>query len=732
MSSTAVQAAAIVAKASDTAFVQLSDAELMQMDLPALQAYSAQVSAVISNQASTVAAARVVQAQYDYLILSSQSTINGLGYEITTNSNLIIAADVRSNELVRSNVILDSSIALYNSTITGNTLTIKNADTKLSTLMTESEDIAKSLVESNKIFTSSAIHYSSLYTTFVGKDLAYQACVSNILNTSTLLSNAIITQQASYSNWQTSSAFTVARSAELSTLYLTSNAIQSTLTQYKIDEINATNNLTSTNTGIQGVSSLYATSLVNQKYYQSLSTQGGILELYTAAYSTFQTAATLSNTSPGNTVVAAAANMAQQRLSTLTVSKTQITTETTALQARVAGAVTNTYETQLQAAQAAVQQEINNINTFKAYANSSIAAVTYYSSLYETAATQVTSSMNAISTFSSFYESSIIGSNSFMRQVAIDTASIANQQSQVDAISLAISSLNDEYKSYISSYDGYIQYSTLMKQEVAKSQADLITYSSLYESTTKQVGEFTRVLTEVRKKMAENDSAIATQSTILQSETINALAYKNQIDASFNMEENSAFKYRETFVRLKLQTAQQYYDGCILQEVQATSTQNGNLKTQASGSTVTPRPININTAAINNAYTILTNISAFLNSFTSIYANYETQEKNLQNVSTSIGAQMTSFSNVTSAANAFAKDPSQGASFSNAQIDFISKQGATRQNQTNVALTQGQINSAKISFLQTYNQTFMSNEIINNESTISSFLRQGFASAIIV
>jgi hypothetical protein len=159
---------------------------------------------------------------------------------------------------------------------------------------------------------------------------------------------------------------------------------------------------------------------------------------------------------------------------------------------------------------------------------------------------------------------------------------------------------------------------------------------------------------------------------------------------------------------------------------------NGNLKTNNAGSAVTPRPININTAAINNAYTILTNISAFLNSFNSIYANYEIQEKNLQNVKTSIEAQQVSFSNVTSAANAFAMNPNQGASFSNAQIDFISKQAATRQNQTNVALTQGQINSAKGVFLQTYNQTFMSNEIINNESTISSFLRQGFASAIIV
>ena len=700
------------------------------MDLPSLKAYAAQVSTTIGHETSTVAAAQVVQSQYDYLILTSQSTINGISYEITTNSNLIIAADVRSNALVRSNITLDSTMALYNSTIVGQTKIINAADAQMSTLITESAGITSSLIQSDQNFASSAKYYSSLYTNFVGKDLLYQACITNITNTSTLLSNAIITQKKSYDNWQTSSAFTVAKTAELTQLYAASNAIQSSLTQYKIDEATATRNLTSTNSGIQAVSSLYATSLINQQYYQTLSTQTGVLDLYTAAYSTFQAAAVLSNASPTNTLVTTAATMAQQRLSTLSVVKDQVTAQRTQLQGLVTGAVSDTYATQLKMAQDAVQLEIKNISTFQTFANSSIAAVTYFSTLYETAARQVTSSMAAVSTFSSFYESSVTGSNVFMQKAAADSVSIASQQAQVDAISLALSSLNKEYEGYTSSYNGFMKVSTMMTAEVARAQADLITYSSLYESTNKTIAEYTVKRAEVDTKIASNATVIRTQSTILEAESINALKYRNQIDASVAMEENSVFMFRETYVRQKLQSAQQYYDACVLSQVQATSTQNGNLKTQAGSSTVTPIPININTATINNANTILNNITAFLNTFTTIYSNYTTQVTSLLDVGKSISQQSAMFSNVTAAANAFATDPNQGAAFSNVQAEYIGRQAATLQLQKNVELTQGQINTAKIAFLTTYRQTFTSVEIINNESTISSFLIKGFASAI--
>ena len=709
-------------------FVQMTDAQLQTMDISSLQEYAGQVSTVIGYEFSTVTAVQKIQTQYDYLILSSQSTMNGLGYEITANSNMIIAADVRAKQLVRSNQQLDYTISLYNSTISGQAAIMMDADSKIATLQDETDAITSTLTQSDINFVSSAIYYSSLYTTFIGKDILYQTCLSNIDATSSILSTAIMTEKMSYDNWQVSSAYTVAKSAELSTLYLTSNAIQSTLTKYKIDETLAIANLNSTNSGIVAVSSLYATSLVNQQYYQTLSTQGGVVDLYTAAYSTFMAASALSNASPTNSVVVAAATMAQQRLSTLTVSKKEVAAQATALQALVTGAISDTYAATLQAAQDAVQFEITNIATFQEYTNSSIAAVGYFSSLYEQAGRDVVSSLAVVAKFSTLYESSVTGSNALMALAKQDQDSIAKQQADIDAISFAISSLNDQYQVYASSYTGWMGYSTLMSQEVAKGLADLTTYSTMYESTNSAILGFNIVLQQVNSSISGNNTMITTQSTILQAETINMLGYQNLVAASFNMEEKATFDFRETYVRQKRQTVQEYYDSCVLQQVQATSTQNGTLKEQAAGASFIPTPINLNTATINNAYTILTNISAFLDTFTTIYSNYATQTGNLLNVSTSIGTQRDGLTAVTAAANAFAIDPNAGPAFSNAQSDFASKVAMTAQLQSYVDLTQAQINAAKTSFLATYQQTFLSNEIIANESTISSFLVQGFSS----
>jgi hypothetical protein len=142
---------------------------------------------------------------------------------------------------------------------------------------------------------------------------------------------------------------------------------------------------------------------------------------------------------------------------------------------------------------------------------------------------------------------------------------------------------------------------------------------------------------------------------------------------------------------------------------------------RSAGSSVTPISVNINTAAINNAYTILTNISEFLNSFNSIYANYTTQLRNIKDIE---GQQRT----VASYQNRI----NGGADKQFYTPYLIQAQGILKQIQDRIPVTQSQINTAKIAFLQTYNQTFLSNELFNNESTISSFLRQGFEAAITV
>jgi hypothetical protein len=385
------------------------------------------------------------------------------------------------------------------------------------------------------------------------------------------------------------------------------------------------------------------------------------------------------------------------------------------------------------AAQAAVELENNNVSTFQGYAELVGRQIVYYSSIFEQATNDIASSMAAVALYSSFYNSSIAGSNTLMARVTQDTSSIAGRQAESDAISLTISSLNIQFTQHTSSFNGWISYSSLMRDEVARADAELSRQSSFFESTSVSVKRFTDTLQQVQSSITGNDTTIFTLSSILESETINMLGFQTDVAASFNLEELSAYQYRETYVRLRRVEAQKYYDACVLQQVQNTSTQNATLRQQAGAATFTPIAINLNTPTINLAYTNLTTITSFLDTFTSMYTNYDIQTVNLRGVSTSVGNQRSAYSTTRFFLNVSRLNPtnaSVGQSFSNAQAAFIANQTTTNNLMNNVALTQGQINTAKNTFLRTYQSVFLSSDIMNNESTISSFLIAGFRAAV--
>ena len=715
-------------------FTQLTDAQLNEMNLDDLQAYSRVVSTTIGLEYSSIVSDQVIQVQYEYMILTSQSTINGIGYEIIQNDNAIIAGNIRYNQLNDENITLDSTIVSYEKSMAEQDKIISDSDTMISSLILESAKIDRELIQSDKEFISSAVSYSSLYMTFMAKDLLYQNCMNEISTTSSLLDASILEEIASFRNLEESTATVTLRRRELSTLYLEGDQIQSSLSQYIIDETLATAALTSTNAGIIALSSLYDTAIINQQYYQLLSTQGSIIDTYNTAESTLTNATMLSLADPTNTVLAAAKTMAKTRVDKTSIEKIAVAKRVTTKRTLVAGADVDTYDVTLAAAQVAVELEVQNVSTFQGYANIANNQITYYSSIFEQAGRDIQSSMAAVLSYSSLYISSIAGSNVLMKLVSEDMSSIAGQQAEADAITLIIKSLTGQYDSSVSSYSGWINYSTLMKQEVETSERDLASFSTLYESTNTGILQLYKDLPYLQSSIYGNDVVINTLSSILESEGINMLGYQTLITNSFNSEEQATFQYRETYVRLKRVDAQTYYEACILQQVQNTSTQNATLKTQAGAATFTPIAITLNTATINLAYANLTTITSFLTSFNNIYSNYEIQKVNLQGVSTSIGDQRTTYSTLITHSNISKVNPtnlSAQQNFFNTQKSFIEKQNTTTQSFNNVNLTQGQINTAKNSFLTTYKAVFISTDIINNESTISSFLIKGFNSAVL-
>ena len=713
-------------------FTKLTDAQLLEMSPEQLSAYALTVSTAIGLQYSTIASDLVIQAQYDYMILTSQSTITGLDYEITANDNAIIAADIRTAQIDAENAAIDSTIASYQTQITSFDKVISDSDRAITALTAESAQIDADIAKTDAEFISSATGYSSMYLTYMAKEILYQNCLSDISTTSSLYDVAAAEEKFFLRNLEESTANVVARTAELSSLYLQGDQIQSSLSQYVIDETLANAALASTNIGIAAISSVYATALINQQYFQQTSTLRGIDDSLTAAQTAVTSARALAAAKPTDTVLAAAATMAQQRLTTLTTSKTSLTAEVTALQALVTDATAISLDTAISAAEAAIQLETINVSTFQGYADAASAEIVYYSTMFEQANVEIVSSLAAVELYSSLYNSSIAGSNALMLLVTQDTSSISGQQAEVDAISIAVNSLNIQYDQYVSSFNGWISYSSLMNKEIEKADADLILFSTLYESTSVVVKSLSNDLDQIQSSIVGNDSDIYTLSTILESEIVNMIAHQADVAASFNQEEYSAYQFRETYVRLRRADAQKYYDACIVQQVQNTSTQNATLKAQAGPSAFTPLPINLNTPAINLAYTNLTTITSFLDTFSNIYTNYNIQTTNLEGVSTSIGNQRTAYSTVTFFTKMTRLNPTNpniGQSFSNAQTAFIANQTTTNNLMNNVALTQVQINAAKNRFLTTYHAVFLSSDIMANESTISSFLIAGFNGA---
>ena len=716
-------------------YIRLTDAQLIAMSLDDLNAYSQTVSTAVGLQYSSIAGDEIVQSQYEYMILTSESTINGLGYEIMVNDNAIIASELRYAQLESDNNLLDSTINSYISSIDVQDKIIADSDAAISSLTLESQKIDDDLAESDAQFISSAIGYSSLYMTFMINDILYQDCLSEISTTSSLYDASVILENIELANLEESTMNFVERSMELSSLFLEGNQIESTLAQYIIDETLATAALTSTNAGIIAISSMYETALITQQYYESLSTQTATIDAYTAAQSTVATAERRAEERPTDTVLAAAVTMAKGRRDTLAATKTRDTANVTALQALVADAISYSYDTTMAAAQAAVELEDNNVSTFQGYADAATAQIVYYSTIYEQATNDIASSLAAVTLYSSFYSSSIAGSNDLMELVTQDMSSIAGKQAEVDAISLTISSLNIEYDQFESSYTGWISYSSLMKTEEAIADIDLASYSSFYESTNTVLIDLENTLQEVQSSISGNDTTIYTLSSIFESEMINLLGYQVDVAASFNIEEKATYQYRETYVRLKRVDAQTYYNACVLQQVRDTSTQNATILEQAGTAAFTPVAINLNTPAINLAYTNLITITSFLETFTSIYTNYDIQTVNLEGLSTSVGNQRTAYSTTTFYKNMLRINPTNdsiGESFSNAQSAFITNQNTTNNLIGNVTLTQGQINTAKNTFLTTYNAVFLSSDIISNESTISSFLIAGFKAAVTI
>jgi hypothetical protein len=468
-------------------------------------------------------------------------------------------------------------------------------------------------------------------------------------------------------------------------------------------------------------------------------------------------------TVPGNQILWSARNMANQALATAKASKEAAEKLTSELQTLAGIANTYLYDTTITNLENTVIAKMYLLNTLNGYKTSSLKSVAKFSSIYDQAMVDMKEYNAQVKMYSSFYESSLIGASTLLGLADEDNRTIATEQAAADAISWSISSLNVTYDNYTSSYYGYILLSSMYKEQNRMALETLSTVSSFYTSTNNAMITMSNTVDNLDRSIAQSTTAVFAQSSILNSQLINLAIFDTQIKNNVNIQERASYEYRETFCRLKRIDLQNSYESQVLSVIQAASTTSGQLQAANPMVAITPTTANLNTPAITNAYTSLTSINSFLSNFNTIYNAYDSQTGNIQNLSTSIGAQNNAWSTLSIYDSAIFYNiiplPTMGGGgndevqqigglsmveekrFDNkrremedkaaaANFDFSQKQGIVAMALQTYIMGQKTLASAKQQFSTGYTPFFNGSEILAQESTISSFMISGYRQAI--
>ncbi len=724
-------------------FQILSIDELNLMSLPDLQAYATQVSTIILDETSTINGQQQEKDQYDYLMLISESTISGLDTEIFNNINVINANIARQNAINFTNLLIDQKISDYTSTIDGCDQEISITDIQIAALNKEYQSLSTSLLNSDIIYKSTATQYSSMYVTYLSKKSLHEQSLSNINIYSTIVQEKIINEKYSYSTLQgcISAYSTTVKDLEL--LYINSNTIKSTLTQYTIDKEISYRDLTSTNIGIIYLSSMYITNVINRQYYEALSTQTYITNMYIAANSTFiglsisQTGGGRKNVMTGgaDTTLSAAIALAKQRNDAWLSAQSNADAQVSVLQKLLDGASTDTYGFNVAAAGANIQMEMINISTFNTYANSSLNAVIYYSSIYEAALLTNKSSLIAYSTHLYNYDSSIAGSNSWMALAYQEQSTIQPMQDIINSYILESSFYATQLVNFESSVSGWISYSTLLRDNLHSSVINVNYYSTIYESTNKTIEKLNVLKGELAAEICAYEGTVRANYCIRQAAICGVKKYENLINMDVIGEEFAAFTYRETCGRKKRLDLQKIYDTQILDQIQATSTINGNML--AAKQLVPPvlQPINLNTAAILTTNDYIKSVQISIDTFPNIYNSYTAHSTILTKMNASIENEYNSYSTIAMLSTNLLLQPGISSliqlALDNEYNRYIQAVNTTASLKENAELTRLAIDNAKAVYTNSIKTTvFPLNEQLTNEVTISSFLKEGWDSAV--
>jgi hypothetical protein len=373
---------------------------------------------------------------------------------------------------------------------------------------------------------------------------------------------------------------------------------------------------------------------------------------------------------------------------------------------------------------------MRNINTIDGIKKRYMKDVEYWAEKYDRASVDVFAFSSMLSTLSTQYVSSVDGNYLVEEINRKRDEDYEMQMVKYREDLFTLDSLRQIRDSSISSLDGWMEVSSLKRRQLVTATAELETIDRDYRDSEEQIEVCIRQIREIREERQRDTTDLFIQSSLLRKSEIDLENYLTGILDSINNQEWSAYEYRQTFCQELSINYQQKYHSLVLGAVQYASTQNG-LNAAFGGVPVAPIPINLNTVQLSNAYLSLTTLNTFINSFDTLFTQYNMQSSNIAAMSTTVGYEYIYWDNFQQSSVALISEntpyvqelvsTSVGVFQSSAQA-FTDASGV-------VYSKIEKITEVKNTVYQTYSTFFTPAQMAAQDDTISSFIIQGMEQA---
>lgn len=614
--------------------LSITEAELMSLSVAELENYIERVSSIATDEYSSIQGFNAESLQYQTLMGHTQSTIDGLGVEIFTYSNVSTALYASGQQISTNIMTLDSNIYKYEQDIATAESTIYYADSTIDGLTAEDAALVKQLADSDAVFKAQAATYSSLVYTYLAKQNDYDNHIAHMSTIDWLLDSTI----------KADGILTPYYESTLSTF----NGIESEITYYKGEDtrlrgvlsiaktalLKAEDNRDSTIAAVKRLSTLYEVALVNVEYATALSTQTEALELQREAEEMVAKAETMYNNSAQAGGGAKARAQRGGALTSLQMAKSRllereaVVASQKELVERLSGTlqkeIDTSYEQLLSSIQLNIRKELENISTFKSEKEIAYSKRDEYSSLMEAALVEMRKYIDESTMYTSSYTSTLEGIDVLSTLEAQQIAEINSDNLSISILNITLSNLSTQLWDYMSSFDGWVAASTLYDTIYTSSMAQYTDYNRHVNSTTDGITKLETEQGALEREITGLEIEIAKQSTIEERESVRVRQYDTVARRCHGDMEIGSYQYKETFAREKRLQAQERYERLVTQEIQRVSS------IATAGNAQAYSALKLDSDAISGAYNQFTTINTYLDAFDNLYGSYARMKEELQ------------------------------------------------------------------------------------------------------